>query len=78
MIRKPLVRVVKRGERERLEQEAARSAGLKKSAHEAARTQVATVTNWIEEFRQKRRQECQAIELLLDWHQNGSVAPKLG
>ena len=72
------VRVIKSTERERLRQEAARSADLKKSAHEAARDPVATVTNWIDEFRQKRRQECQAIELLLDWHGDGGDASKLG
>ena len=65
------VRVIKATERERSAQEAASSVGLNKSAHEAARDRAATVTNWIDEFRQKRQVECREVELLLNRHRDG-------
>lgn len=53
------IKIIKRGER--AAQEAAVDAALnseqKKSAHEAARDVVATVTEWVNEFQQKRRTE---------------------
>lgn len=52
------IKIIKRGER--AAQEAAADAAnseQKKSAHEAARDVVATVTGWVNEFQQKRRTE---------------------
>ena len=47
------IKIIKRGERNRPEVEPAD----KKSAKEAARDMVATVTDWVNEFQQKRRVE---------------------
>lgn len=52
------IKIIKRGER--AAQEAAAAAAnseQKKTAHEAARDVVATVTDWVNEFQQKRRTE---------------------
>lgn len=65
MLRQPRIKVIKRDERERLEQDAASSANPKKSVHEAARDLGATVTKWIDEFRHERREECRGMEAIL-------------
>ena len=52
------IKIIKRGER--AAQEAAAVAAnneQKKTAHEAARDVVATVSEWVNEFQQKRRTE---------------------
>jgi uncharacterized membrane-anchored protein len=52
------IKIIKRGER--AAQEAAADAAVneqKKGTHEAARDMVATVTEWVSEFQQKRRTE---------------------
>ena len=57
------IKIIKRGERAALE--AAANSEEKKSAHEAARDVVATVTEWVNEFQQKRRTETsQALKTL--------------
>lgn len=58
------IKIIKRGERAALEASASESE-QKKSAHEAARDVVATVTEWVNEFQQKRRTETsQALKTL--------------
>ncbi|MGB8508653.1 MAG: hypothetical protein WCD76_09625 [Pyrinomonadaceae bacterium] len=61
------IKVIKRGERHRREEAvAAEEATPKKSAPEAARDMVATVSEWVNEFQQKRRQEtAKAFKMLL-------------
>ncbi|HVF54683.1 MAG TPA: hypothetical protein VM934_00955 [Pyrinomonadaceae bacterium] len=59
----PTIKVIKRDQRNRQEAEPEE---VKKSAPEAARDMVATVTEWVNEFQQKRRAETtQAIKMLL-------------
>ena len=61
------IKIIKRGQRA-AQQEAAASAAQseqKKSANEAARDVVATVSEWVSEFQQKRRTETsQALKTL--------------
>lgn len=68
------IKIIKRGERAALEAAAAADANSeqKKSAHEAARDVVATVSEWVTEFQQKRRTETtQALKTLF-----GETAPQ--
>ncbi|MBV9958780.1 MAG: hypothetical protein JO360_10180 [Acidobacteria bacterium] len=59
------IKVIKREERNRLENSTETAANPKRSAQEAARDMVATVSNWVNEFQQKRRTETkQAIKSL--------------
>jgi uncharacterized membrane-anchored protein len=61
------IKIIKRGERAALEAAAADAANIeqKKTTHEAARDVVATVTEWVNEFQQKRRTETsQALKTL--------------
>jgi DNA-binding helix-hairpin-helix protein with protein kinase domain len=55
MARERQIKVVKRGERERLQQEVAEKVVHHQTPNEAARSLVATVTEWIKESRQNRR-----------------------
>ncbi len=65
MTTKTPIKVIKRNERNRLETEAENSPEVKKTAQETARDMVATVSNWVNEFQQKRRTETkQAIKTL--------------
>ena len=58
------IKIIKRGERA-AQEAAANSEQKKTSAHEAARDVVATVTEWVNEFQQKRRTETsQALKTL--------------
>ena len=61
------IKIIKRGERARQQQPAVEEAAAeKKSPQEAARDMVATVSQWVNEFQQKRRMEtAQAIKTLL-------------
>lgn len=60
------IRIIKRGERNRQEQQAVVETAPKKTAQETARDMVATVSEWVNEFQQKRRMETtQAIQILL-------------
>ena len=66
MQKKTPIKVIKRGERNRQQQTApAKPATERTSAKEAARDMVATVSQWVNEFQQKRRSEtAQAIKTL--------------
>jgi hypothetical protein len=65
MKKKTPIKIIKRDERQR-QRPAAVEAEPKKSTQEAARDMVATVSQWVSEFQQKRRQEtAQAIKTLL-------------
>ena len=60
------IKIIKRGERTRQTKAAEKPVVEKKSAQETAREMVATVTEWVNEFQQKRRVETrQAIKKLL-------------
>ncbi len=66
MQKKIPIKVIKRDERNRQQQPVAEVAPERKSAQEAARDMVATVSQWVSEFQQKRRVEtAQAIKTLL-------------
>ena len=66
MVRKTQVKIIKREERDRLKEEkAVKKANAKKSANEEKRNVVATVSNWVTDFQQRRRDEArQAIKTL--------------
>lgn len=65
MKNKTPIKVIKRDERARLKQPAEEVKAERKSAQEAARDMVATVSQWVNEFQQKRRSEtAQAIKTL--------------
>ena len=66
MQKKTPIKVIKRGERARLQKSAAAEPVVeRKSAQEAARDMVANVSQWVNEFQQKRRSEtAQAIKTL--------------
>ena len=68
MQKKTPIKVIKRDERNRQQQSAAAEpAAERTSAKEAARDMVATVSQWVNEFQQKRRSEtAQAIKTLLN------------
>lgn len=59
------IKVIKRDERNRQESVAESATNNKRTAQETARDMVATVSNWVNEFQQKRRTETkQAIKSL--------------
>jgi hypothetical protein len=66
MQKKTPIKVIKRGERNRQQQPAkTEPVNERPSAKEAAREMVATVSQWVNEFQQKRRSEtAQAIKTL--------------
>ncbi len=66
MQKKTPIKVIKRGERNRQQQTAtAAPVAERTSAKEAAREMVSTVSQWVNEFQQKRRSEtAQAIKTL--------------
>ena len=66
MQKKTPIKVIKRDERNRQQQTvAAEPVAERTSAKEAARDMVATVSQWVSEFQQKRRSEtAQAIKTL--------------
>jgi uncharacterized membrane-anchored protein len=51
------IKIIKRDERNRLEQSPEKVQEKRPSAQETAREMVSTVTNWVTEFQQKRRTE---------------------
>ena len=57
MTKKTPIKIIKRNERSRLEGRGEEKAVNKKSAQETAREMVSTVSNWVNEFQQKRRAE---------------------
>jgi hypothetical protein len=65
MKKKTPIKVIKRDERNRQQQATEEVAPERKSTQEAARDMVATVSQWVNEFQQKRRSEtAQAIKTL--------------
>jgi hypothetical protein len=67
MTKKTPIKIIKRGEKVRQQQQQpAEPVQERKTAQEAARDMVATVSQWVNEFQQKRRMEtAQAIKTLL-------------
>jgi hypothetical protein len=51
------IKVIKREERARQENVAESTPNVKKTTQETARDMVTTVSNWVNEFQQKRRTE---------------------
>ena len=65
MQKKIPIKVIKRDERNRQRQPVEEVAPERKTTQEAAREMVANVTQWVNEFQQKRRSEtAQAIKTL--------------
>ena len=59
---KPKIKVIKKGAQKNIETPAENE---QKTTQVAAREMVSTVTNWVSDFQQKRREETkQALELL--------------
>jgi len=68
------IKVIKREERNRQKPATEEVKAERKSAQEAARDMVATVSQWVNEFQQKRRAEtAQAFKTLL-----GDASPQTG
>ena len=57
MTKKTPIKIIKRDERDRKEKASEQPQTAIKSAQETAREMVGTVTNWVNEFQQKRRTE---------------------
>jgi len=57
MTKKTPIKIIKRDERNRQENSSEQPKAARKSAQESARDMVGTVTNWVNEFQQKRRTE---------------------
>ena len=57
MTKKTPIRIIKRDERNRQENNEGQAKVVRKTAQETARDMVNTVTNWVNEFQQKRRTE---------------------
>jgi uncharacterized membrane-anchored protein len=57
MKKKTPIKVIKRDERSRQQKPAQDAVDERKTAQETAREMVATVTQWVNEFQQKRRVE---------------------
>lgn len=65
MTKKTPIKIIKRDERNRQENSTGPAKPTRKSAQETARDMVNTVTNWVNEFQQKRRTETtRAIQTL--------------
>ena len=65
MAKKTPIKIIKRDERNRQEKADERNKTTRESAQDTARDMVATVTNWVNEFQQKRRAETsQALKTL--------------
>ena len=74
MKNKTPIKVIKRDERSRKKQATEEVKTERKSAQETARDMVATVSQWVNEFQQKRRAEtAQAFKSLL-----ADTAPQTG
>lgn len=74
MKNKTPIKVIKRDERNRVKQPTEEVKAERKSAQEAARDMVATVSEWVNEFQQKRRAEtAHAFKTLL-----GAQTPQTG
>jgi hypothetical protein len=74
MKNKTPIKVIKRDEKNRVKQTTEEVKVERKSAQEAARDMVATVSEWVNEFQQKRRAEtAHAFKTLL-----GDATPQTG
>jgi hypothetical protein len=74
MKNKTPIKVIKRDEKNRVKQPTEEVKAERKSAQEAARDMVATVSEWVNEFQQKRRAEtAHAFKTLL-----GTPTPQTG
>jgi hypothetical protein len=74
MKNKTPIKVIKRDEKNRVKQPTEEVKAERKSAQEAARDMVATVSEWVNEFQQKRRAEtAHAFKTLL-----GAQTPQTG
>ena len=76
MDRYHLIKVIKRDERERLEQQAAGSTHSESPAREKARGLAATVKEWISESRQNRLARYQESKQQLGWSENEGDGPR--
>jgi hypothetical protein len=72
MGRHPLIKVIKRDERERAVQEVLESTNPDLSAHENSGDPATRVAEWINEFRQERLAQHQTIKQQLGWWQGES------
>jgi hypothetical protein len=57
MTQKTPIKIIKRDERNRQENNGEQAKAVRKTAQETARDMVNTVSNWVSEFQQKRRTE---------------------
>ena len=57
MTKKAPIKIIKRNDRNRLKESVEAKDTSKKSAQDTARDMVNTVSNWVNEFQQKRRAE---------------------
>lgn len=65
MTKKTPIKIIKRAERDRTEQETQQPKPVRKTAQETARDMVSTVTNWVNELQAKRRADTsRAIQTL--------------
>lgn len=65
MNKKTPIKIIKRNERNKQEKPVETPKSTRESAQETARDMVATVSNWVNEFQQKRRAETsQALKTL--------------
>jgi hypothetical protein len=65
MTKKTPIKIIKRDERNKQEKPAERNKTTRETAQETARDMVSTVSNWVNEFQQKRRAETsQALKTL--------------
>jgi hypothetical protein len=72
MVRHPLIKVIKRIERERSRQDAVEDTTPESHAHENTRDLAATWREWVIEFRQERLAEYQTISQRLGWQLGGA------
>ena len=70
------IRVIKRAQRERLEETAAGGAGAELTAPEKARGLAATVREWVSEFQQTRLARHQEIAQQHGWRRGGDDVPE--
>ena len=66
MSEKKVIKIVKREERKNPKNTADKVKSAGETAQQAARDMVNTVTNWVNEFQQKRRAETQALAKLIN------------
>lgn len=57
MTKKTPIKIIKREDRNRQQVESEKPQNARKTAQDTAREMVGTVTNWVNEFQQKRRTE---------------------